>query len=183
MNKEREQRRIEREDNAVVLETLRIEQTRSIEGQKRTRQGRKAIDWGGTEDANAARNKQRLREERTKYARAKSNETESGGTPRRVTHIAQPRIHLFVLCEVAWLTARPAQKQNLAPRRCGRGRCSTPQRHAVLLARASPCPGMWGVPAGEMVRLPEGLTVGLPVARSIVEETVGELSSRTYGIW
>lgn len=72
MNKEREQRRIEREDNAVVLETLRIEQTRSIEGQKRTRQGRKAIDWGGTEEANAARNKQRLREERTKYARAKS---------------------------------------------------------------------------------------------------------------
>ena len=68
----KEQRRIEREDNAVVLETLRIEQTRSIEGQKRTRQGRKAIDWGGTEEANAARNKQRLREERTKYARAKS---------------------------------------------------------------------------------------------------------------
>ena len=36
--------------------------------------------------------------------------------------------------------------------------------------------------ADEMVGLPEGLTVELPVGRSIVAETVGELGSRSY-VW
>ena len=110
-----------------------------------------------------------------------------GGTKRargrRVTHVAQPRIHLFVLCEVAWLTPRPAQKQDLArrPRGRGRGRCSTPQRHAMLRVARAGHPDVV-VRADEMVGLPEGLTVELPVGRSIVAETVGELGSRTY-VW
>ena len=59
-------------DEAVVLETLRIEQTRAIEGAKRTRQGREAIDWGGTEEAHHKAEKERIRAEKTEIARKKS---------------------------------------------------------------------------------------------------------------
>ena len=60
-------------DETVVLETLRIEQSRAIEGAKRTRQGRQAIDWGGTEEAEYQRQKQEIRARKTEIARLKSS--------------------------------------------------------------------------------------------------------------